>query len=186
MERDHYSYLLQTSGNASFILNASQKLLQGFKNQQRIFSQFLRLIALAVLIVGCGQDKKEEKASSMRAESTHEKQKQEIAVGDFESNFTKAEIAKFTIASIMNKKPETLKVEERGGIMYVASKNPENGKTTEYKIRINGNRINWGNVPGRWRTTKKDEKISFEENGDNIIIVQTFEDGSRITKAFGR
>ncbi len=186
MERDHHSFLLQAGEIASFTTITTQKLLQAFKNQLRTSTHFLRILVIALLIVGCGQDKKEEKESSMQAESAQAKQKREIIVGDFKSNFSKEEIAKFTIASVMNQKPESLSVEERGGIIYVASKDPKDGKTIEYKIRINGNRINWGNVPGRWRTTKKDEKISFEENGGEITIVQTFQDGSQTSKTFNR
>ncbi len=148
--------------------------------------KFLKIIVLSMFIIGCGQSKEEGKSNSMQSELTRIEQKEVIHNMEIESNFTNAEIAKYTIASIMNQNPETLKVNEKNGIFYVEYKLPDDEKKAEYKIRINGNRIILGNVPGRWRTTKKDEKITFKENENKIAIIQTFADGSNKVKEFSK
>ena len=120
----------------------------------------------------------------MQSELTQFEQKMELQNMEFESNFTNDEIAKFAIASIMNQKPEILNVNQKEGIYYVSYKLPDEEKEHEYKIRINANRIIWGKVPGRWRTTKKDENITYKENANKITIIQTLQDGSNTVKEF--
>ncbi len=147
--------------------------------------KILTIIVLSMFIVGCGQDKKEKKSSSTQTD-IHQFVQKEGQNMEIESNFTKSEIAKFAIASIMDQKPEIINVNQKEGMFYVAYKGPDDGKKQEYKTRINGNRVVWGTVPGRWRTTKKDEKITFKEDGNKLSIIQTLADGTNTVKEFSK
>ena len=94
-------------------------------------------------------------------------------------NFTHSEIAKFTIASIMSKNPNTLKV-KKANDDYIVSYNLD-GKLYSYKVQIMQfkNQVMWGNIDGRWRNHNMDEKVFFEENGDKLNIIQKFSDSSQ-------
>jgi hypothetical protein len=73
---------------------------------------------------------------------------------------------------------------EGDGLYYVSYKRPNDGKKFEYKIKIIGKKIVWGNSDGRWRNTAFDEKILFEITHEKLTIVQTFKDGSTNNKDF--
>jgi hypothetical protein len=129
-----------------------------------------KIITLSILIIGCGRKSNDENMDSMPLKSN--KTVKEI------------EIAKFAIAAIMNQKPEIIDTEKDDGLYYVSYKRPNDGKKFEYKIKIVGKNIVWGNSNGRWRDTAYDEKISFEITFKKLTIVQTFNDGSTNKKDF--
>ncbi|MCM0666225.1 hypothetical protein [Flavobacterium tyrosinilyticum] len=45
--------------------------------------------------------------------------------------------------------------------------------------KIDGNKILWANIDGRWRDSKYDEKITFVEKDNKLEIIQTFDDNSQ-------
>lgn len=101
------------------------------------------------------------------------------------SIFTKAEIAKYAIASIMNKNPDKIKVKKEASIYKVYYLNDSRSNYINYKIKFNGNQIIWGNYDGRWRDTNYDEKIYYEESDNGTLkIIQKFRDGSSINDEF--
>lgn len=132
--------------------------------------KIFKIIALSILIIGCGQKSNDENVDSMQL-----KLNEKVA---------EIEIAKFAIAAIMNQKPEIIDTKEDDGLYYVSYKRPNDGKKFEYKIKIIGKNIVWGNFDGRWRDTAYDEKISFEITYEKLTIVQTFNDGSTNKKDF--
>jgi len=54
----------------------------------------------------------------------------------------------------------------------------DDGDKFSYKCRTKGSRVIWGTATGRWRTHSEDSKVSYRVDGDMIIIVDTFSDGS--------
>jgi hypothetical protein len=100
------------------------------------------------------------------------------------ANFSEADVARFTVASIMNQPPEIIKV-KKGVHMYVVSYTRKSDKQKfVYKVKINENRITWGNYDDRWRVRPDDEAITFSEVGDKLKITQTFPDGSTLDNEF--
>lgn len=110
--------------------------------------------------------------------------KMEKSPDEFSNNFSQEEIAKYTISSIMNQPPEIISVKKDGDIYFVSYSRKSDGEKFDYKVRIDGRNIVWGNSDGRWRDTEYDEKISYFENENRLIIEQTFDDGSTINKEF--
>ena len=84
----------------------------------------------------------------------------------------------------MNQPPEIINVRDDDGIYIVSYIRKDDGKKFDYKIKIDGNRVTWGNSNGRWRDSKFDEKIKFSETDNTLKIVQTFNNGSEIVKEF--
>ena len=144
--------------------------------------KIIHFFALILLLIGCGQKNSTEntETNTTEIEQTETLESEIISEPKFSGN----EIAKFTIVTIMDQKPQIINVKEKEGIYIVSYKQPEDGKKYEYKIKINGNRIVWGNADGRWRDTSYDEKLTYRENNDKLIIIQTFSDGSKSEKEF--
>lgn len=93
-------------------------------------------------------------------------------------NYSYSDIAKFTIAAIMGKNPNNLKVKKESD-NYIVSYVLE-GKSYNYKVQILQfkNQVMWGNLDGRWRNHNLDEKIFFEDKNGNLKIIQKFSDDS--------
>ena len=128
-----------------------------------------------ITLGSCGNKKAEEK-TDLKTET------EKIVL--LEKIFTESEIAKYTMSAIMNQPSEIISVEENGGIYYVSYTRKDDGQQFDYKIKISGNNVTWGNSDGRWRDTKFDEKIKYSEKGNQLEVTQTFEDGSKIVKEF--
>ena len=135
----------------------------------------ISILILTVTFSSCGNKKSEEKTNS----------KTELETVQLpEKVFTESEIAKYTMSAIMNQPPEIINVKDNGGIYNVSYTRKDDGKKFDYKIKISGNKVTWGNSDGRWRDTKFDEKIKYSEKDNELKIIQTFEDGSQIVKDF--
>jgi hypothetical protein len=98
--------------------------------------------------------------------------------------FSKEDVARFAISTIMQQPSKTIKVRFQNGLYYISYKKKSDSKKFEYKIKIDDWKIVWANIDGRWRDGEYDEKISFEENDNKLKITQTFSDGSIETKEF--
>jgi len=135
----------------------------------------ISILILTMTFSNCGNKKNEEKTNS----------KTELEKVEFPKKvFTESEIAKYTVSAIMNQSPEIIKVKDNGGIYTVSYTRKDDGKKFDYKIKISGNKVTWGNIDGRWRDTKFDEKIKYSEKDNKLKIIQTFENGSEIVKEF--
>lgn len=99
-------------------------------------------------------------------------------------NFSKDDIARFAISSIMRTPPKIIKVREEFGIHFLSYNRKSDSKKFEQRIKIEGKDIIWASLEGRWRISKEDEKVSFEEKNNKLIIYQTFTSGEVITKEF--
>jgi len=135
----------------------------------------ISILILTITFSSCGNRKDEEKTNS-KAELEKVKLPENV--------FNESEIAKYSISAIMNQPPEIINVRDDDGIYIVSYIRKDDGKKFDYKIKIDGNRVTWGNSNGRWRDSKFDEKIKFSETDNTLKIVQTFNNGSEIVKEF--
>lgn len=99
-------------------------------------------------------------------------------------NFTKEDVARFAIASVMQKPSKSMKVRVKDELYYVSYVRKSDNQKFDCKIKITGNKIIWATIDGRWRDQMEDERISFEENGKKLKIIQTYSDGSTEIKEF--
>lgn len=100
-------------------------------------------------------------------------------------NFSEAEIAKYAIAAIMGRPPETMKVIDKYRTYHVSYIRKSDKKKFHYKVEIEGDdKIIWAMDKGRWRTGVYDDVINFYEKGNTLTIVQKFSDGSKSVKEF--
>ncbi len=134
----------------------------------------VRILFLIVIMIGC-KNKKNKNVNN-----------QKEIVESKEKIFSELEIAKYTISAIMDQPPEIITVKEKDEIYYVSYIREADKKKFDYKIKISDNRVTWGNVNGRWRETKFDEKIKHFEINNRLKIIQTFYDGSEIVKEFNK
>ncbi len=101
-------------------------------------------------------------------------------------NFTKADVAKFVMATVMLKSPKIMSVTKADNNYIVSYTRPDDGQKFVYKVKVEGNRAVWANVNGRWRDSAEDEQITFTEAGKKLLITQMFSDGSVDTKGFDK
>lgn len=99
-------------------------------------------------------------------------------------NFTYEDIAKYTMATIMNQPPSIIKVKKEDNLYIVSYNRKTDSQKFSYKIKFKGMQIIWANLEGRWRDSSVDEKIRFVEENDKLKIIQTFSDGSESTEEF--
>jgi broad specificity polyphosphatase/5'/3'-nucleotidase SurE len=98
--------------------------------------------------------------------------------------FTYEDIARYTMAAIMDQSPKIIKATKNNDLYYVSYIRKSDNQKFEYKLKFNGNEILWANIDGRWRDSQYDEKISFVEKDNKINIIQTFNDGSEYVKEY--
>lgn len=99
-------------------------------------------------------------------------------------NFAYEDIARYTMATIMNQPPIIIKVNKSGDLYIVSYKRKLDSQKFSYKIKFKGTQIIWANLEGRWRDSSADEKIRFAEENNKLKIIQTFNDGSESVKEF--
>jgi hypothetical protein len=99
-------------------------------------------------------------------------------------NFSKEDVARFTMSSIMGQPSRKIKVRPESDLYYVSYVRKSDSQEFNYKIKIEGKKIVWANIDGRWRDGQYDERISFEENGNKLIINQIYSDGSVDAKEY--
>jgi hypothetical protein len=132
---------------------------------------FVSLLLIFTLFMGCSQQEK--------PILTQEQEPEKASI------FTKDEVAKFTIAAIMNQPPSIMSTQEENGVYIVSYNRPSDGEAFKYKIKFEGNdKVIWGNSDGRWREDQYDEVITYIEKGDKMLITQKFSEESVIEKEF--
>lgn len=99
-------------------------------------------------------------------------------------NFTKEDVARFAIATIMQKPSKGMKVRLDNDLYYVSYVRKSDNQKFNCKIKFIGNTIIWATVDGRWRDGEYDEKISFTETENKLKISQIYSDGSSDDKEF--
>lgn len=115
-------------------------------------------------------------------EKNHEKEEVENIINKPKKvdlkDFTEFDIAEFTMASIMYQPTKIMTTKKDGENIIVSYIRPSDSQKFSYRIKIEGHRIIWATIDGRWRDSSEDEYITFEEEKKKIIITQRFSDGS--------
>lgn len=94
---------------------------------------------------------------------------------------TNEQIAKACISSIMNRSHLIITTKQSDGFIKVNYRIDQ--KEYWYKVKIENNKVIWGNIDGRWRDHSLDEVMTFKQDGDNLTIIQKFVT-SEIEKTF--
>jgi hypothetical protein len=98
--------------------------------------------------------------------------------------FKYEDVARYAISTIMDQPVKNIDVRKSGEIYYVSYKRKSDSQKFDFKVIFSDNNIVWGNLDGRWRTDKFDEKLTFYENSDTLSILQKYSDGSKDFKQF--
>jgi hypothetical protein len=103
--------------------------------------------------------------------------------------FENEAICRAAIASIMDRDPKMMQIARiAGDVVFLTYDRPIDNFVWTYRCRIEGNRVVWGDEPGRWRDGPKDDKVFFEvvEGGKQLRIVKAHGDGSSTKQLFER
>lgn len=138
--------------------------------------RFFLILSLTCLIWSCSQT---DRAVYSSDNDSTKKEKP-----SYLSNFTKEDVAKYTVAAIMNHPPDIMEVIKDGEDFVVSYVRKDDGQTFKLKVKIDENKIMWGNLDGRWRDNELDEKITFTENGNKLKIIETYTDGTSTVKEY--
>jgi len=96
-----------------------------------------------------------------------------------------ADVCRFGMATIFSRSPEIMKAKHLGGGIYeIFYVRKSDGTHWHNKCRVEGNLIIWGALDGRWRIHPSDSKVTFEVSGDNIIVKETYADGSSTIETY--
>ncbi|PVZ66649.1 hypothetical protein [Pelagibaculum spongiae] len=97
------------------------------------------------------------------------------------------QICKGTIAAVMGRAPEIVKIDSvQGSVTHLSYIRPNDGKHWIYRCKLQGNRVIWATDTGRWRTDQYDSKITFSVNGNSLNIIQKYSDDSEGTKTYNK
>lgn len=152
----------------------------------------LYILLLSLLTISCGSGN-ESQQSKLTEVTTTSKEDSALLAGvnampDVKPvrlrRFTESDVARFTIAAIMNQPPEIISARKSGGEYIVSYDRPSDGQRFTYKVKLDGPLAIWGNIDGRWRDTPDDEQIIYSEIGNRLKITQKFSDGSTEDKLF--
>jgi hypothetical protein len=129
----------------------------------------LILIISALTIVSCGEN-----SSNTPRESV-----------DLQY-FSKEDVARYTISSLMGQPSKSLKVQNKNELYVVSYTRKSDSQKFSYKIKFDGNKILWASEEGRWRDGQDDERISFEERDNKLFITLGYSDNSSEVKGFSK
>ena len=148
-----------------------------------------------ILLITCQSETKSEAPKSTDAEFLANQamldsvlQKNNASVEQIKPlvRFTEKDVAKYIISTIMDQSPSIMKSRKSGSAYSVWYIRPDDGKKFEYEVRINQPNAVWRTADGRWRDGQYDEKITFSEQGNSLVVTQIFSDGSQNSKQYSR
>lgn len=140
------------------------------------------LIIIAVIGVLVMNHESEEETPTEQAQDVKKQENTEP------KNFTKADIARFTMATVMGRNPKKMSVRTENELYYVSYIREDDKKQFNYKVKIEGKNIVWAGiengVEGRWRNHELDGKIAYNEVGDSLKIIWDLNE--KIIKSFAK
>ena len=98
--------------------------------------------------------------------------------------FTYEGVAIDTISIIMNQPVKSISSHRDKDIYVVTYNRKSDGQEFVYKVMFNSNIVTWATIDGRWRNTKYDEQIKYEETGNVLKMNIVYSDGSQQTVEF--
>ncbi|WP_251876194.1 hypothetical protein [Grimontia kaedaensis] len=101
-------------------------------------------------------------------------------------DFTQEQICRASLAAIKGKSPSIMMVDKKvvepeteKDVFHISYKRPDDGKKWHYRCKIDKTRAVWAQgKDGRWRDQAQDPTIRFKIEGEDILINETFPDGS--------
>jgi hypothetical protein len=103
--------------------------------------------------------------------------------------FDTTAICRTAIASITGRDPKAIQTTRNAeGELLLTYARPFDNFVWTYRCRIEGNRITWGDEPGRWREQAGDNKVYFEivGTGTQLRIIVDHVDGSSTNESYDR
>ena len=102
--------------------------------------------------------------------------------------FENAAIYRSAVAAVTDRDPKLVHAKDAdGGVVALTYARPVDNFVFAYRCRIDGDRVVWGDNPGRWRDGPKDAKVSFEVVGnDRLRIVINRPKGKPVEQLFDR
>jgi hypothetical protein len=106
-----------------------------------------------------------------------------------------AEVCRASVAAMMGHDIKIVRLDKvEGNIAYVSYSRPSDHKVWKNRCRLEGPTLVWGTIDafgpgtgyGPWRNRPGDEKVTFKLSPNQITVIQTFADGSNLTKSFPR
>ncbi len=96
-----------------------------------------------------------------------------------DTSYSEAQICRATVAVIMGRDPFIMKTDRVvEGVFHLSYVRPDDGARWAFKCKIEGQRILWGNIDGRWRDHPDDEVFTYAVSGGQLHIKELFGDGS--------
>lgn len=132
------------------------------KKKHLIWSFIIALFLMAFVYVA-DKDK-----SKKRKEI--ESQLVELREEENTGSFAESEVCKAAIGFIMMKDYSIIESQNSADNIKVFYRRPSDGEYFEYKCKLDGRRVHWGNWEGRWRTHEMDSKIFFEVSGGRLKL----------------
>lgn len=144
---------------------------------------FIVILSIIFLLSDYFVPKEGDQSSDGNQASTKEPKKPE---NNGLKNFSKEDVARFTMSTVMERPSKTMKVKFENELYYVSYIREDDKKKFDYKIKINDKEIVWANIDGRWRDDELDGKIGFKELGDKLKITWRLSNEDSVIKEFNK
>ena len=102
-------------------------------------------------------------------------------------------VCRAAVAAMMGHDIKIVRLDKiEGDIAYVSYARPSDKKVWKNRCRLDDSTVIWSTIDafgpgtgfGPWRDRPGDEKVTFRLNASRVTVVQTFADGSDVTKNF--
>lgn len=98
---------------------------------------------------------------------------------------SQSRICKAAIAAIMERDPGIINIDsESGGVTVLSYRRPSDGTHWSNRCKVSGQSVIWASKDGRWRDHPLDEKISYELEGETLLIRQRYSTGFTVQSSF--
>ena len=99
--------------------------------------------------------------------------------------FHNQEICRAAIGLAFGRDPRIIKIDRQGGrTLFLHYNRPGDGKYWDYRCKVDGNRILWSDVTGRWRDQASDGILLYTISSLGLAITQKYPDGSASTQTY--
>ncbi len=141
---------------------------------------------IVILFASCKQSEQNNEILHVQTQEAKNESEARKVKENILKNFTFEDVARYTIASVMGQSAKIIKVTKNKDFYFVSYIRKSDKQKFGYKVKFDGNLILWASIDGRWRNSKYDERISYEEENNKLKIITIFSDGSEDIKIFGK
>jgi opacity protein-like surface antigen len=103
-------------------------------------------------------------------------------------DFNRNQICRAAIATIMSRSPNIIKIEGTGddGVIYLWYVRWNDQTRWDYKCKVEGERILWGALQGRWQTEPRDAVVTYAVKDGLLEIEEKRATGHTRTRHYTR